>query len=67
MTAAVGIRQVGVKPRLAALAWMIAVVSVAGFAAAWILAVRNRDLADVTADFGPDRFLPSRWLSASPS
>jgi hypothetical protein len=57
MTAAVGIRQVGVKPRLAAVAWMIAVVSVAGFAAAWILAVRNRDLADVTADFGPDRFL----------
>ena len=57
MTVAVGIRRAGVKPRLAAMAWVIAAVSVAGFAAAWVLAVRNRDLADVTADFGPDRFL----------
>jgi hypothetical protein len=57
MTAAIGIRRGGVKPRLAAVAWVIAAVSVAGFAAAWVLAVRNRDLADVTADFGPDRFL----------
>ncbi len=57
MTVAVGIRRAGVKPRLAAMAWVIAAVSVAGFAAARVLAVRNRDLADVTADFGPDRFL----------
>jgi hypothetical protein len=32
-------------------------VSVAGFVAAWVLAARNRDLADISADFGPDRFL----------
>lgn len=46
-----------VKPRLAALAWAVAVVSLAGFAAAWVLAARNRALFDVSADFGPDRFL----------
>jgi hypothetical protein len=45
------------KPSLAAVAWAVAVVSVAGFAAAWVLAVRNRDLFHITADFGPDRFL----------
>jgi hypothetical protein len=32
-------------------------VSVAGFAAAWVLAARNRDLFDLAADFGPDRFM----------
>jgi hypothetical protein len=57
MTAAMGMPRVGVKPRPAAVAWVIAGVSAAGFAAAWVLAARNRDLADVTADFGPDRFL----------
>jgi hypothetical protein len=30
---------------------------VAGFAAAWVLAARNRDLLDLRAEFGPDRFL----------
>ena len=29
----------------------------AGFAAAWVLAARNRDLLDLRAEFGPDRFL----------
>jgi len=57
MTAVAGICRAGVKPRLAAVAWAVAVVSLAGFAAAWVLAVRNRDLADISADFGPDRFL----------
>ena len=45
------------KPSLAVVAWAVAVVSVAGFAAAWFLTVRNRDALDVTSDFGPDRFL----------
>ena len=43
--------------KLAVVAWSVGVVSVAGFAAAWILAARNRDLSDLAADFGPDRFL----------
>lgn len=38
-------------------AWATGAVSVAGFAAAWILAARNRDLSELTAVFGPDRFL----------
>jgi hypothetical protein len=46
-----------VKPPLAVLVWSVAAVSVAGFAAAWVLAARNRDLLDLSADFGPDRFL----------
>ncbi len=29
----------------------------AGFATAWVLAARNRDLLDLRAEFGPDRFL----------
>lgn len=56
--AAVAVRhRAGVKPPLALLAWSVAAVSVAGFVAAWVLAARNRDLADISADFGPDRFL----------
>jgi hypothetical protein len=47
----------GPRPGLAAVAWAVAAVSIAGFAAAWILAVINRDLFHITADFGPDRFL----------
>lgn len=38
-------------------AWLAGVVSVAGFAAAWVLAARNRDLSDLTAYAAPDRFL----------
>ena len=37
--------------------WLVGAVSMAGFALAWVLAVRNRDLLDVSANFGPDRFL----------
>jgi hypothetical protein len=47
----------GSRPGLAAVAWAVSAVSIAGFAAAWVLAVRNRDLFHITADFGPDRFL----------
>jgi hypothetical protein len=47
-----------VTPRLAAAAaWTAGAVSLVGFAAAWVLAARNRDLDDVTSGFGPDRFL----------
>ena len=56
--AAVVIRhRAGVKPPLAVLVWSVAAVSVAAFAAAWVLAARNRDLLDLSANFGPDRFL----------
>ena len=57
MTAVAGSRRAGVQLRLAAVAWAVAVVSLASFAAAWVLAAHNRDLADISADFGPDRFL----------
>jgi hypothetical protein len=57
MTAVADGYRPGVKPRLAAAAWAVAVVSLVSFATAWVLAVRNRDLADISADFGPDRFL----------
>jgi hypothetical protein len=40
-----------------AAAWLVGVVSVAGFATAWVLAARNRDLFDLTAYTAPDRFL----------
>jgi hypothetical protein len=57
MTAVAARHRAAVKPPLAVLVWSVAAVSVAGFAAAWVLAARNRDLLDVSADFGPDRFL----------
>jgi hypothetical protein len=57
MAAVVMRRRAGVKPSLTAVAWAIGTVSVAGFALAWILAVGNRDLLSLSADFGPDRFL----------
>jgi hypothetical protein len=64
MTAAVTRRRAGVKarragpgPGLAVVVWAVAAVSLAGFGAAWVLAVRNRDVLHVTSDFGPDRFL----------
>ena len=57
LAAAVGRERLRGKPGLAALAWTVGAVSLAAFAAAWILAVRNRDLLNISADFGPDRFL----------
>jgi hypothetical protein len=32
-------------------------VSLAGVAAAWVLAFRNHDLSDISAEFGPDRYM----------
>jgi hypothetical protein len=40
-----------------AVAWSAGLLSLAGFAAAWVLAVGNHDLLDVSAVFGPDRFM----------
>ena len=57
MTEAGGRHRPGAKPGLAAFSWAVAAVSVAGFAGAWILAVRNRDVLHIGADSGPDRFL----------
>jgi hypothetical protein len=57
MTGVVGSGRASMKLRLAVLAWAVAAVSVAGFIAAWVLAARNRNLLDLSADFGPDRFL----------
>ena len=57
MTAVVGSDRASARPRLAALAWAVAAVSVAGFVAAWVLAARNRDLGDLSSGFGPDQFL----------
>jgi hypothetical protein len=57
MTAIAGGDQARVNARLAAVAWAVAAVSLAGFAAAWILAARNRSLFDITANSSPDRFM----------
>ena len=56
MTAVVSHRA-GARQPVTALVWAIAAVSLAGFAAAWVLAAHNRDLLHITADSGPDRFL----------
>src|SRR6185437_15059196 len=45
------------KPSLTVVAWSAGAVSLAGFVAAWVLAARNGDLSDITAEFGPDRFM----------
>jgi hypothetical protein len=45
------------KRLLIVVAWSAGAVSLAGFAAAWVLAVRNGDVFDITADFSPDRYM----------
>ncbi len=57
MTAVVGGERVGVRPSLTALAWSVGAVSMAAFAAAWVLAAANRSLLDFSAAFSPDRFM----------
>ena len=57
MTAVADGDRAGVKPRLAALAWAVAAVSVVGFAAAWALAAAGRGLFDISANSSPDRFM----------
>ena len=48
---------VTLRPPPAAVAWSAGAVSVAGFAVAWVLAAGDHDLFDISADFGPDRFM----------
>jgi len=57
MTAHAGGDRARVTPSLAVLAWAVASVSLAGFAAAWVLAATGRDLFDLSANYSPDRFL----------
>jgi len=57
MTARAGGDRAGVQPRLAVLAWAVAVLSLAGFAAAWVLAATGHDPFDISANSSPDRFL----------
>lgn len=57
MTAAAGGERAGVKSLLTVLAWAVGAMSMAAFAAAWVLAARNRDLSDFSAGFSPDRFM----------
>lgn len=57
MTASVSDDRARAKPHVAALAWSVAVVSMAGFVAAWVLAAANRGLLDFSADYSADRFL----------
>ena len=45
------------KRFLTAVAWSVGAISLAGFAAAWVLAARNGDAFDITAEFSPDRFM----------
>jgi hypothetical protein len=45
------------KRFLTAVAWSTGAISLAGFAAAWFLAVRNGNAFDISAEFGPDRFM----------
>jgi hypothetical protein len=45
------------KRFLTVVAWSAGAVSLAGFAAAWVLAARHGDVSDVSTDFGPDRFM----------
>jgi hypothetical protein len=48
---------VSLKRFLTAVAWSVGAISLAGFAAAWVLAARNGDAFDITAEFSPDRFM----------
>jgi hypothetical protein len=45
------------KPILTVAAWSAGAVGLAGFAAAWVLAFRNHDLSDISAEFDPDRYM----------
>jgi hypothetical protein len=45
------------KPFLTIVAWSAGALSVAAFAGAWVLAVRNGDASDISSEFGPDRYM----------
>ena len=45
------------KRFLIAVAWSVGVVSLAGFAGAWVLAARHGGLLDISTQTGPDRYM----------
>jgi hypothetical protein len=45
------------KRFLTVVAWSAGAISLAGFAVAWFLAVRNGNAFDISSEFGPDRFM----------
>jgi hypothetical protein len=53
------------KRFLAGLAWSTGAVSVAGFAAAWVLAARTGDVFDISVQWGPDRFMVAYALAGT--
>jgi hypothetical protein len=57
MTVIAGGDRARVAARLAAVAWAVAAVSVAGFAAAWVLAVADGAAFNLLANSSPDRFM----------
>src|ERR1700760_1213564 len=46
-------------------AWSTGTASMAGFAAAWVLAARNGDAFDISAQWGPDRFMVAYALAGT--
>ena len=58
MSAVAGSRgRTGLSSLATAVAWSAGLLSLVGFAAAWVLAAGNHDLLDISAIFGPDRFM----------
>jgi steroid 5-alpha reductase family enzyme len=53
------------KRFLTAVAWSTGAVSLAAFAAAWGLAARTGDVFDVSAQWGPDRFMVAYALAGT--
>jgi hypothetical protein len=53
------------KPILTAVAWSAGAVSAAAFAVSWVLAARNGDVFDLSAQFGPDRFMVAFTLAGT--
>ncbi|HEY2278403.1 MAG TPA: hypothetical protein VGI00_08595 [Streptosporangiaceae bacterium] len=53
------------KRFLTAVAWSTGAVSMAAFAAAWVLAARNGDVFDISAQWGPDRFMVAYALAGT--
>jgi steroid 5-alpha reductase family enzyme len=56
---------VSAKRFLTAVAWSTGAVSLAAFAAAWVLAARNGDVFDISAQWGPDRFMVAYALAGT--
>lgn len=53
------------KRFLTAVAWSTGTASLAGFAAAWVLAARTGDAFDIKAQWGPDRFMAAYALAGA--